>query len=68
VGLKAFHIAFVLIAGLFSFGFGLWAMQMFMDWGDGMMLALSLASFGCFAVLIVYGFWFYRKVKGWSYL
>ncbi len=68
MGLKAFHIAFVSVASLFSLGFGLWTMQMFLDWGDGMMLALCLFSFGCFAALIAYGIWFYRKVKGWSYL
>ena len=68
MGLKAFHIAFVLIAGLFSLWFGFWTWRMFVNWGDGSMLVLALFSFGCFAALVAYGIWFYRKVKGWSYL
>ena len=68
MGLKAFYIAFVLVAGIFLLGFGIWAWQMFTNWGDGTMLAMSVFSFGLFAVLIAYGLWFYRKVKGWSFL
>lgn len=68
MSLKAFHIAFVMIATLFSAGFGWWAMHTFITWGGGLMLAMSLASFLLALALIVYGVWFYRKVRRWSYL
>ena len=68
MSLKAFHIGFVLVASLFSLIFGVWAIQMFLDWGEGLMLVLALASFLCLIALGVYGVWFYKKVKGWSYL
>ena len=49
-------------------GFGLWAFQNFQISGDRLMLTLCLASFVAAVVLLVYGVWFFRKLKGWSYL
>lgn len=68
MSLKTFHIAFVICSVLFSMGFGLWAFQNFQISGDGLMLTLCLASFVAAVALLVYGVWFFRKLKGWSYL
>lgn len=68
MSLKAFHIAFVIFSVLFSLGFGAWSLRAFNLTGDGLMLALCLASFLAGGGLIVYGVWFFRKLRGWSYL
>tara|TARA_B110000116_G_scaffold259541_1_gene261734 strand:- start:504 stop:710 length:207 start_codon:yes stop_codon:yes gene_type:complete len=68
VSLKSFHIVFVTCAVLFSAGFGYWALQAFQMSGDGIMLTLSLTSFLATVALLVYGVWFLKKLRGWSYL
>ncbi|MGH9870490.1 MAG: hypothetical protein ACREAA_20330 [Candidatus Polarisedimenticolia bacterium] len=56
MSLKAFHIVFVTLATLLAFAFAAWAFS------AGMPLAGGLAAvFG--AGLIVYGFWFWKKIK-----
>ena len=68
MSLKAFHIVFVIVSLLFLGGFGFWALQDFLATGDGLMLTLALASIIGFGVLVWYGIWFLRKLRGWSYL
>jgi len=68
MSLKSFHIVFVTFAVLFSAGFGYWALQFFQSTGDTLMLTLSLFSFVATVGLLVYGVWFLKKLRGWSYL
>ena len=68
MSLKAVHIFFVSVSILLTLGFGLWAVRDYLVSGNGMNLAMGLAAFlGC-GVLVCYGVWFLRKLKGWSYL
>ena len=68
MSLKSFHIVFVTCAVLFSGWFGFWALSAFEKSGDGVMLTLCLASFLAAGGLLVYGVWFLKKLRGWSYL
>ena len=68
VSLKTFHIVFVACSVLFSAGFGYWALRAFQTSGEGLMLTLSLGSFLAAGGLVVYGVWFLKKLRGWSYL
>jgi hypothetical protein len=68
VSLKSFHIVFVACSVLFSAGFGYWALRAFQTSGEGLMLTLSLGSFVAAGALVVYGVWFLKKLRGWSYL
>ncbi|MDA0745340.1 MAG: hypothetical protein O2954_02410 [bacterium] len=63
MSLKAFHIFFMIVSILFCLGFGVWAVQ---DGGEN--LAMGLVSLAGCPVLTLYGVWFLRKMKGWSYL
>lgn len=68
VSLKSFHIIFVICSTLFAGGFGYWTLQSFQQTGDGLMLTFCLASFAAAIGLLVYGVWFLKKLRGWSYL
>jgi len=68
MSLKAFHIAFITVAGFSSLFFGLWAVR---DWranGDATILILGVASFAVLLALVPYSIWFLRKFKNESYL
>ena len=68
MGLKAFHIVFILASIALAVGFGLWAARDFAQSGSWVSLALGVSSFAGSAVLVVYGVWFLRKLKGVGYL
>lgn len=68
MSLKTFHIVFVVCSILFSVGFGTWSMQAYQTSGNGLMLTMSVGSFLASGVLLVYGVWFLKKLRGWSYL
>ena len=68
MSLKAFHIVFVIVSILCLFGFGFWAVNAYFASGDALNLGMGIASFvGC-GVMVVYGKWFLKKLRGWSYL
>ena len=68
MSLKTVHIFFISVSILLTLGFGLWAVRDYLVSGNGVNLAMGLAAFlGC-GVLVWYGIWFLRKLKGWSYL
>jgi hypothetical protein len=52
MSLKVFHIVFIAISTLLAFGCGVWCL-----WVN------SLCSFVAAIALIVYGCWFWRKMK-----
>lgn len=68
MSLKAFHIAFVVLSTLLSVGFGVWAVRAYRVTSDVTTLLLGIGSFVFGGLLIIYGVWFLRKLKGVSYL
>jgi len=63
VSLKAFHIVFVTLSSLLAFVFAGWNLRAHGAGGDTTHLVLGAGS-GLFgALLIVYGFWFWRKIR-----
>jgi hypothetical protein len=63
MSLKAFHIVFVVFSTLLALGVGAWCIWVDLVEGAPVYLAGAIASFVCALVLIVYGVWFYRKMK-----
>ena len=68
MSLKAFHVFFVVVSTLLALGFGAWSIAEYSRTGQGGTLAMGIASFAAAAALVVYGFWFLRKLKNVSYL
>ncbi len=68
MSLKAFHIFFVTVSTLLCAGFGVWAIRAFSDSHEtGLGVAAGFSLVAC-VVLVVYGRWFLRRLKGVSYL
>ena len=68
MSLKAFHIVFVTLSTLLSLGFAGWAIGEYLQSHAIGMLAAAVGAVGFAAVLICYGLWFLRKLKGESFL
>jgi membrane protein YdbS with pleckstrin-like domain len=63
MSLKGFHIVFITLSTLLAFGIGIWCL-----WVNKMAATTSytvgaVCSFAAAVVLIVYGCWFWRKMK-----
>ena len=63
MSLKAFHIVFIMFSTLLALGAGAWCVWINLVEGAPIYLAGGIASFAAAIVLIVYGVWFYRKMK-----
>ena len=63
MSLKAFHIIFIVFSTLLAIGIGAWCMWINLVEGVSVYLGGAIASFVCAIGLVVYGFWFYRKMK-----
>ena len=68
MSLKAFHVFFVVLSVLCALGFGAWALFDYQRTKSGGILALGVLGFAAAGALVVYGFWFLRKLKNVSYL
>ncbi len=68
MSLKAFHVVFVTGSILCCLGFGFWAVQDWVATGNETNLVLGAGSFAGSGILVWYGLWFLKKLKGWSYL
>ena len=68
MSLKAFHIIFVILSTLLSVGFGLWAIGRHMHEPSAGLVAVAIGSMAFAIALVVYGFWFLRKLKHVSFL
>ena len=68
MSLKAFHVVFVTASILCCLGFGFWAFQEYAATGNGTNLGLGVGSIAGCVILVCYGLWFLKKLKGWSYL
>ena len=63
MSLKAFHIVFVIFSTLLALGVGAWCIWVNLVEDAPVYLAGAIASFVCALVLVIYGVWFYRKMK-----
>ena len=63
MSLKAFHIVFIIFSTLLALGTGVWCLWVNLVAGAQIYIAGAVASFVVAIVLLVYGFWFYRKMK-----
>jgi len=63
MSLKAFHIVFVTLSSLLAFVFAGWVVRAYTESGAtaDLLLGAGGAIFGI--ALIVYGFWFWRKIR-----
>lgn len=63
MNLKAFHIVFVTASSLMSFVFGGWCWRYAAANQSSGFRTLAAASLGVGLALIVYGFWFWKKIS-----
>jgi hypothetical protein len=63
VSLKAFHIVFIVFSTLLAVGTGVWCLWVNLVVGAPIYVAGAVASFIVAVALMVYGVWFYRKMK-----
>lgn len=63
MSLKAFHIFFIALSVILTFGFAVWTFQSYNSDGGFMMLAGSLLSVLAGAGLIIYAINFLKKLK-----
>jgi hypothetical protein len=63
MSLKGFHIVFIVFSTLLALGCGGWCIWVDLVEDAPVYLAGAVASFASAVALIVYGVWFYRKMK-----
>jgi hypothetical protein len=63
MSLKGFHIVFIAFSTLLALFCGTWCVWVDLVEGAPIYLAGAAGSFLCAAALVVYGVWFYRKMK-----
>ena len=63
MSLKGFHIVFIIFSTLLALGVGGWCIWVDLVEGAPIYLAGAICSFSAAVALVVYGVWFYRKMK-----
>jgi len=63
MSLKGFHIVFIIFSTLLALGIGAWCVWVDLVEGAPIYLAGTICSFVVAVALVVYGVWFYRKMK-----
>ena len=63
MSLKGFHIVFIIFSTVLAFGLGAWCVWVDLVEGAPIYLAGAVCSFVVAVALVVYGVWFYRKMK-----
>ena len=63
MSLKGFHIVFITFSTLLALGVGSWCIWVDLIEGAPVYRTGAICSFLAALVLVVYGFWFYRKMK-----
>ena len=63
MSLKGFHIVFIVFSTALALGCGAWCIWVDLVDDAPVYLAGAIASFASAVALIVYGVWFYRKMK-----
>ena len=64
MSLKAFHILFVSLSSLLGLGLGIWAIRDYTQKDEVGSLVVGILSLVACVGLLVYGRWFWRKLKG----
>ena len=63
MSLKGFHIVFIILSTLLALGIGAWCIWVNLVEGEPVYLAGAIFSFVAAVALMIYGVWFYRKMK-----
>ncbi len=63
MSLKGFHIVFVIFTTLFAFGCGIWCLWVNQTTGTSVYTTGAVVSFALALLMVVYGCWFWRKMK-----
>jgi membrane protein YdbS with pleckstrin-like domain len=63
MSLKGFHIVFIIVSTLLAIGIGAWCVWVDLVEGAPIYLAGAVCSFVVAVALVIYGVWFYRKMK-----
>jgi hypothetical protein len=63
MSLKGFHIVFITVSTLLALGVGAWCLWVNSIEGASVFRMGAICSFAAAAGLMVYGVWFYRKMK-----
>ncbi|HEV8185634.1 MAG TPA: hypothetical protein VGP40_06730 [Chthoniobacterales bacterium] len=63
MSLKGFHIVFITFSTLLALGCGIWCLQLGQMTGANAYFLGAVCSFIAALGLVIYGFWFYRKMK-----
>ena len=63
MSLKGFHIVFIIFSTLLALGIGVWCVWVDLVEDAPIYLAGAICSFVVAVALVVYGVWFYRKMK-----
>jgi hypothetical protein len=63
MSLKGFHIVFITFSTLLALGCGAWCIWVDLVEGAPVYRTGAIWSFIAAATLIIYGIWFYRKMK-----
>ena len=63
MSLRVFHLFFITLATLLSFGFGGWSYENYQVQKTGLDLWLAIGGGAVGVALIVYGIWFVKKSK-----
>ena len=63
MSLKGFHIVFIVFSTLLALGIGAWCIWVNLVEGEPVYLAGAICSFVIALALVIYGVWFYRKMK-----
>ena len=63
MSLKGFHIVFITFSTMLALGIGCWCIWVNLNVGEPKYLVGAAAGFASAVALVIYGFWFYRKMK-----
>jgi hypothetical protein len=63
MSIKGFHIVFITFSTLLAIVLGVWCVKVNAAFGAPVYLAGAVASFAAAVALVIYGVWFYRKMK-----
>lgn len=63
MSLRTFHIFFITVATLLACFFGTWGINIHLTQGSTGHLVAGLGSFAVGMVLILYGVWFWKKIR-----
>ena len=66
MSLKAFHVFFIVVSTLCALMLGVWGVMEHSRSGNGAALFIGIGGFAAAVLLVVYGLWFLRKLRGVS--